>query len=113
MLSYEKLRALCPRLFALTEPVNVQVMPGWARIVKQLAMTLEERFPELNVVQIKEKFGGLRFYTDRTFGESLTLINAAEEEAGRTCGQCGLPGKLIHPPKGWMATLCDGCASTA
>lgn len=58
------------------------------------------------ILQIKEKFGGLRVYTD-TMDEKLDeLIRQAEETASHTCQDCGEEGKLVSP-NGWMLTLCE------
>lgn len=55
--------------------------------------------------QVKEKFGGLRFYyqggDDRIFG----MVRMAESWAARTCEECGNPG--IIRSGGWIKTLCD------
>jgi len=58
--------------------------------------------------QVKEKFGGLRFYTyggnDRIYG----MITMAESMSYKICEACGVPGR---PNKGgsWILTLCDPC----
>lgn len=58
-------------------------------------------------VQVKEKFGGLRFYiggaTDSMIEE---FIRQAEEQAEKTCEDCGKPGKPAGP---WVRTLCYDC----
>lgn len=57
------------------------------------------------VEQIKEKFGGLRFYY--TGGDSYIdgLVDMAESWASHTCEECGAPGKSRSG--GWIRTLCD------
>lgn len=56
-------------------------------------------------VQVKEKFGGLRFYTNGTDDVVNGMIRMAESLSYRTCEVCGNPGKLRKG--GWMQTLCD------
>lgn len=70
------------------------------------------------ILQVKEKFGGLRFYVgyleddngdaearrDRT----SAAINEAVEVASKTCERCGKPGKISG--KGYIATVCPACA---
>jgi len=56
-------------------------------------------------IQIKEKFGTLRFYYnggDDTIGG---MVRMAESMSSVTCEECGNPGKTRGP--GWIRTLCD------
>lgn len=61
--------------------------------------------PQVVVAQIKEKFGGLRFYYDGGDEYISGLVAMAEQWASRTCEECGSPG--THRSGGWMRTLCD------
>lgn len=59
------------------------------------------------VDQVKEKFGGLRFYSpgnDRIYH----LVDLAERACSLTCEECGKYAKL-RCNRGWYSTLCDGC----
>jgi hypothetical protein len=56
------------------------------------------------IVQIKEKFAGLRFYTDYCNDRADILIQFAESMSRRTCEECGNPGELDNA--GWMKTYC-------
>ncbi len=49
------------------------------------------------VVQIKEKFGTLRYYMRNSTGEIQALINAAEQKSRTICEDCGKPGELRSP----------------
>jgi hypothetical protein len=57
-------------------------------------------------VQVKEKFGGLRFYVDSANDEQYAIIGFAESMSYRICEECG----TMHDTKlynlGWMRTLC-------
>ena len=66
----------------------------------------EEKF-QVRAVQVKEKFGGLRFYVNNEDEYIRGLIAMAESFSFRTCEDCGSPGS----PRagGWIRTLCDGC----
>jgi len=55
--------------------------------------------------QVKEKFGGLRFYVDGANKEHHNFIWFAENMSYRTCEECGAPGKLYT--QGWHTTLCE------
>jgi len=56
-------------------------------------------------VQVKEKFGGLRFYVQAATDEHYNYISFAESMSYRTCEECGAPGKRYTD--GWHQTLCD------
>jgi hypothetical protein len=56
-------------------------------------------------VQIKEKFGGLRFYVQAATDKHYSYISFAESMSYRTCESCGAPGKTYTD--GWHTTLCD------
>ena len=56
------------------------------------------------VVQVKEKFGTLRFYIQAGSDEHYNYISFAESMSGRTCEECGKPGKRLG--RGWIYTAC-------
>jgi hypothetical protein len=56
-------------------------------------------------VQVKEKFGGLRFYVQAATDKHYSYISFAESMSYRTCEECGSPGKTYTD--GWHRTLCD------
>lgn len=56
-------------------------------------------------VQVKEKFGTLRFYIDGGDDVVYALINMAESMSARMCEKCGAPGK--RRGHGWIYTACD------
>jgi len=67
---------------------------------------LETAISELpSIVQIKEKFGTLRFYYEGGNDRVSTLVEFAETMSGCTCEECGSPGELRQG--GWVRTLCD------
>ena len=61
--------------------------------------------PDVIVTQIKEKFGGLRFYYDGGDATVDGMVRMAESWAARSCEDCGAPGK--RRSGGWIRTLCD------
>lgn len=61
--------------------------------------------PQVVAVQVKEKFGELRFYYDGGDDVVCGLVTMAEAISQRVCEICGKPGK---PRSGaWISTLCD------
>lgn len=55
--------------------------------------------------QIKEKFGGLRFYYAGGDETVYGMVRMAEAWAGRSCEDCGNVGK--RQGTGWIRTMCD------
>ena len=87
-----------------------EVGDGWLEILERLAEDLVALGWDRGVYQIKEKFGGLRFYLrDEATTEMCERVEQAQEESLRTCEDCGRPGRLRK--FGWWRTLCDGCAN--
>lgn len=82
-----------------------RVGPGWGDILKRLIEDLFELGWDGHVLQVKEKFGGLRFYVGSGSEAIHARIGDAESESNRTCEQCGAPGKVQG--KFWLKTLCD------
>jgi len=62
-------------------------------------------------VQVKEKFGGLRFYVQAATDKHYNYISFAESMSYVTCEECGAPGKRYTD--GWHTTLCDIHAAMA
>jgi hypothetical protein len=60
---------------------------------------------QVEVLQIKEKFGGLRFYYDGGNDTIDGMVRMAEAWAAHSCEECGSPGE--RRGGGWIRTLCD------
>lgn len=78
---------------------------GWWDLLDRLHADLVVTDPDHKVIQIKEKFGGLRYYTDDLSREGQELVTKAETASYTICERCGKPG--IPRPGGWTKTLCD------
>ena len=64
---------------------------------------LNEYYP----TQIKEKYGGLRWYDNGFTEEGFDIISKYEKLSERTCIVCGKPAKWITC--GWIMPFCDDC----
>ena len=85
--------------------LQTEVGLGWADLLTHLVTDLFALGWNGVVLQIKEKFGGLRFYTGETTDEMEKIIYAAEMQSYKICETCGAPGL---PRVGrWVKTLCD------
>lgn len=67
---------------------------------------------ELRIMNIKEKFGGLRFYVGFVPQESkiFEIIDKYEDLSFKICEICGKPAETINDC-GWLTTICDSCLS--
>ncbi len=59
----------------------------------------------VEAVQVKEKWGGLRFYVVGCNDYIRGLISLAESMSFKICEVCGKPGRPNS--KGWITTLCE------
>jgi hypothetical protein len=93
--------------------------PGWRGIVERLCAKLEpyiaaavpDERQSLSAVQVKEKFGGLRFYTGTVTEETSIWIDEAEAESCRTCDRCGGAGEQRRTAGGHIFTRCEAHAA--
>lgn len=79
---------------------------GWGPLVERLYNACDHQ--GVAILQIKEKFGGLRFYVGGASDSTLQLIEAAEDESRKTCELCGKAGGQ-RVERGWVWTRCDEC----
>jgi hypothetical protein len=86
---------------------------GWYNIIDHLSSAIttytnpKSDFPvfDIFVSQVKEKFGGLRFYADNTDKVIDGMIWLAEHMSENTCETCGNRGEMRGGS--WLVTLCD------
>jgi hypothetical protein len=79
---------------------------GWYPLVKELIVDLINLNWDKQVCQVKEKFGGLRFYINGGSDDIFKRITKAENDSYEICEVTGKPGKL-RTDLGWYTTLCD------
>ena len=94
---------------ASREDVLGCVGPGWAGILNALIDDLFKLGWNGHVHQVKEKFGGLRFYIGGASSEIFDRIGDAEEESMETCEDCGSKEQVTTTGRGWVTTTCDPC----
>lgn len=86
------------------------VGPGWVPLVDELHRKVQEIVPDVHVVQVKEKFGGLRYYIgsvpEDKYEQVYALIRGAETLSYKTCEECGEPGTSDADKGYWLKTLC-------
>ena len=67
-----------------------------------------EACPQVVAIQVKEKFGTLRFYYDGGDTKIDGMVRMAESMSGCTCEVCGSPGEIRGGS--WLRCLCDAHA---
>ena len=94
---------------------GLEVGDGWYPVIDRLCSQIQnhidwrnrdsETVTQVVATQVKEKFGGLRFYYDGGDDVVDGMVRMAESWAGATCEECGSPGE--RRGGGWIRTLCD------
>ena len=94
---------------------GLSVGRGWFKIINDLCITFSKFGDEVIASQVKEKFGGLRFYINGVpkehSDEIYKAIEVAEIASVETCEYCGKPGRQAG--KGWIKTTCVQCDEKA
>lgn len=87
---------------------------GWHYMINELLDKIQDivnknpAYKDLRVVQIKEKFGGLRCYMNYEIEEVSNLIEEYENLSYKVCEACGNTGELRDIGH-WYSTLCKDC----
>jgi len=81
------------------------VGPGWQEVIKMLMTAKPD---ETIVVQVKEKFGGLRFYTENAPDNYRRLVRVGESACDYLCETCGKLGET-NRGGGWIKNRCPEC----
>lgn len=89
--------------------------PGWRKafgtqICEELRQALLKAnlLSKYHIMQIKEKFGELRWYDGGGIEETEQIIHKYRELSRHTCYVCGAPGEIINDD-GWDVTMCPKC----
>ena len=83
---------------------------GWYDLIDSLCHTIQNNIDlhkteQFVCTQIKEKFGGIRFYGGPADGEIYDIIDFAEAHSFKVCERCGNRGEL-RGGSGWLYTSC-------
>lgn len=94
---------------------------GWYDLIDTLCENIQNRIVNFNrnrpeeehlvceAVQVKEKFGGLCFYTYGGDDYIDGLISMAESMSYHICTECSKPSAKQDNNRGWIYTLCESC----
>lgn len=131
-----------PKLYCgKTKPITESLMmfgfecgDGWFDLIAELSQRIDDIAKATNMsdddypeaMQVKEKFGGLRFYIGPSTDEVFAAIDEAEAKSVKVCETCGKPGRQVNsklwpldsPPGepismgGMIVTICEACEKT-
>lgn len=87
---------------------------GWYPLIVETDQKLAAIDPTYEVHQVKEKFGGLRYYfgthTDCDYDAASAIESEAEARSFTICEVCGASGDDVTTGgTGWITTRCAGC----
>lgn len=130
-----------PRIFRGTRPYGSHLEAGWVGLVRSLLLDLDAMLLDSQafaVLQIKEKFGTLRFYwrlddqnivhadlhlpqgsqrielppdvASDLFTRIRLRVTQAEKKSAEVCERCGAPGTLST--RGWWKVRCHSCLAS-
>lgn len=79
---------------------------GWEHLVRRVYNAKIGLGIPVGIIQVKEKFGGLRIYADYYVKEIEDVIVQAGKESFTICEECGNTGILVKQ-NGWYKTRCE------
>ena len=109
---------------------GIECGDGWYDLIENLLKDLQwntdkNNYPQVIALQIKEKYGSLRFYftTEETenskkvdadrkqynIGKIDGMIQFAETMSNIICEKCGNKGENKNWSTGWFSSMCESC----
>lgn len=90
--------------------LRIDCEAGWWGLVLELHKTLKRLDPDYTPLQIKQKFGGLRYYYDTDKGAEVQelmeeQVRKYEKVAETTCEYTGRQGAKLFKVGSWYTTL--------
>ncbi len=85
--------------------------PGWRSFIEPIVNQCNQ--DGATILQIKEKFGSLRFYVSGCTDAIDELIRVGETQSETTCPTCGVTDQMISNQNGYWTTRCDICRKAA
>lgn len=105
-----------PKIFANIHRANYGFPKTWTNLVNSLCHEIQKycdthECDQVECIQIKEKFGSLRFYINQGTAEIYEIIRTHEKLSYEMCQECGCVDCDIVRTKGWISYLCKPCAT--
>ena len=125
----DKLYSAYPNIFAqkdldMTKTAmcwGISCGDGWYDLIDELCANIQNHVVNFNrnkpeeahmvcqATQVKEKFGGLCFYTYGGDEYIDGMISFAESMSYHICTECGHRSEKNENNRGWIYTLCTSC----
>ena len=86
---------------------------GWYWLIDNLCDTIQRyidanKQEQVEAIQVKEKYGGLRFYLNQESDMIHGMVWIAESMSYTICEDCGSTDGVTQT-EGWISTLCKKC----
>lgn len=95
---------------------GIETGDGWFWLLDNLCASLQGTtdncnppHPQVIAVQVKEKFGALRYYVQGATDIQYGRIELAERMSHSICEDCGSTSAKLRTRNGWQSTRCDKC----
>ena len=106
----------CDKDLPMTETCmcwGIETGDGWFDLIYQLSQDIVNISKNVKALQVKEKFGELRFYfrgddTKEIFDQVFDCVENATEKSLTICEKCGSTDEVTQT-QGWIVTLCKTC----
>lgn len=96
------------------ELFGIECGSGWKSLYQPIIDYVEEwnksHESKIKIIQIKEKFAGLRIYVENPTEELNQMIYEAELKSFYMCEDCGSTENIGTIGNRWYRTLCRNCA---
>lgn len=89
------------------EEAVAQVGKGWESLVREVYAAKTGMGINVGIIQVKEKYGGLRVYTDYYHEQLEEVISDVGKRSFSVCEECGADGNLWLRRGTWYVTRCD------
>lgn len=100
---------------------GLEIGDGWGPLLRELLTNMKkygtEHGIEIEITQVKEKFGELRVYFDiqgeipdklgSCFDVLDDMVDFATDKSREICELCGKPGKILG--SSWLMARCEEC----
>lgn len=97
---------------------GLEVGEGWLPMIDEMSAKIEAEIQQWikdnpgaefhpRASQVKEKYGGLRFYMMTSTDKMEEIISEYEALSETICDECGKPGEIKGG--GWLVCNCDEC----
>jgi len=93
---------------------HMDIGDGWFWLIDMLCLSIKQQLQGLKqgvfkMIQIKQKFGGLRFYYEPYEEHITAMVRLAEHMSYTICESCGTTKNVKQTVGGYIAPYCPEC----